>query len=105
MLQRESYSGLVWNTKSRFLVNVALHVFGNFYRKLLKYALRAEKMAASALRADSTLSPTLVVIRFCYLRRSPWTMKVIVCVTIIAVSYESSVMEARDQGSGQLSTG
>ena len=27
------------------------------------------------------------------------------CVTIIAVSYESSVMEARDQGSGQLSTG
>ena len=32
-------------------------------------------------------------------------MKVIVCVTIIAVSYESSVMEARDQGSGQLSTG
>ena len=62
-------------------------------------------MAASALRADSTLSPTLVVIRFCYLRRSPWTMKVIVCVTIIAVSYESSVMEARDQGSGQLSTG
>ena len=48
---------------------------------------------------------TLVVIRFCYLRRSPWTLKVIVCVTIIAVSYESSVMEARDQGSGQLSTG
>ena len=33
--------------------------YGIFGRKLLKYALRAEKMAASALRADSTLSPTL----------------------------------------------
>ena len=33
--------------------------YGIFCRKLLKYALRAEKMAASALRADSTLSPTL----------------------------------------------
>ena len=27
---------------------------------MFKYALRAEKMAASALRADSTLSPTLL---------------------------------------------
>ena len=35
--------------------------YGNFYRKLLKYALRAEKMAAGALGADSTLSPTLDV--------------------------------------------
>ena len=33
--------------------------FNNFCQKLLKYALRAEKMASSALRADSTLSPTL----------------------------------------------
>ena len=33
--------------------------YGTYCRKLLEYALRAEKMAASALRADSTLSPTL----------------------------------------------
>ena len=30
-----------------------------FSRKLQKYALRAKKMAESALRADSTLCPTL----------------------------------------------
>ena len=29
------------------------------HKKLLKYALRAEKMAESAVRADSTLCPTL----------------------------------------------
>ena len=30
-----------------------------FSHKLLKYALRAKKMAESALRADTTLCPTL----------------------------------------------
>ena len=35
--------------------------YGIFCKKLLKYALGAEKMAAIALKADSTLSPTLVL--------------------------------------------
>ena len=35
--------------------------YGIFCQKLLKYALGAEKMAAIALKADSTLSPTLVL--------------------------------------------
>ena len=38
-----------------------------FVKKLLKFALRAEKMAASALRADSTLSPTLSLASLDYL--------------------------------------
>ena len=36
--------------------------------KLLKYTLRAEKMAESALRADSTLCPTLDDRRYIHLR-------------------------------------
>ena len=43
--------------KTLFCCNTSKH--GIFCRKLLKYALTAQKMAASALRADSTFSLTL----------------------------------------------
>ena len=36
--------------------------YGIFCRKLLKYALWAKKMAASVMRADSTLCPTLILL-------------------------------------------
>ena len=45
---------------------------GVFCWKLLKYALRPKKMAASAMRADSTLSPTLPLSNHFATARRSW---------------------------------